>query len=580
MKKLLALLASAGVLLSQPMLPVTEWSLGWMTLEDSASALAYLGSEGFVTSEDLSALATTVSEIPNVTSVGNLSVAGTNTVESGFENLVLVKPATYASETIETLTPDIDFDLEPRKRVVITGNTSWTYSNYKDGQVVYLVLTNASGAEALQNWGDLNFRTSVIPESLPTDGELWMAIECVDSALWASYETTQEAALSVGFGGTGRSSHPQNYLLVGDGGNATRAAQVGTGLNISGTGQAQLLSLTNSVATPALLEITTVTAGAPVWTNTANVLATNTSVFLSADVLFSGSTNTVAFKTLANVRFDDEITVSTNELIAPAGASLWAGWTTNASYYPVLQVGGLDGEPGVLQIANIQQWSISLTAALAPAADDWAGHILTENFEAPGFENSLIGSTGGFDADNTEQKYNGSYAMKLTGAANVTWGMPAAKSAIAGRFNLRIADTPSIGGRAILRIGDSISARGNAIGYIYLSTARKLYAVHGSTSATATADPVPTDTWVSVYYYYAKGTGANGVFKIGFSTTDNKTADNDEISETTAGTSTADVGNVEFLRASTGEVDRWVDAIVVHDDMTWNDLPDGLPDDI
>lgn len=506
----------------------------------------------------LDSLSYTVSELDAVTA----KLGETNTIEIAFTSLNIRGQVERKQRftTGATQTPDWDSDVDVFHFVnepVTVADTGTP----KLGQTLALKYYN----------------TNAVNYEITFDGLPWVwqkTVNTVRSNSWievfVTYTSTNGvdyytadasapvATTTVGEGGSGRTTHPQNYLLVGDVTNPFKAASIGSGLELTGTGQAMTLSVVDAEESSGELEITTVEAGANVYTNSTQI-AVDTSLRVSADVLFSGQTNSVDFLTRAVMRYEDgeAITIATNQLITPAGTALWAGWIAGHTdnRYPVLRVGGLDGEDGVLEIFNIRTRSLSLVEASTPATT----YIIDEDFEdtgAPASWSTIAGTVDyDYDADS-----DGNEWLRMEDGTTCSVQTPSftAVDGLLLKYITRLENDPgAYGGYVVeLKVGSGDAPHA----YVTMGSDRRMGAVSGGTSWTSASIGTLTDYYFWVRFKRNTG-GNNGIISVAWATTDTEPTSGNQYVERT-GLSNANQVGIIRLRGFTQADLIWDDVQV------------------
>lgn len=179
--------------------------------------------------------------------------------------------------------------------------------------------------------------------------------------------------------------------------------------------------------------------------------------------------------------------------------------------------------------------SDSITVNYTPAAcadSSCSGFLVCQNFEGAGYDNSEswteeIGTTGGVvNEDYTTSPGRGSQSLQVRPGSTTpsyTYMTFTPQAAIYGHFKMYVATAPSVNYADVFSTSDAGITQLVAI---LIDTDRGIrLASPGAINSDKTA-PLDLNTWYHVWYYIAKGTGANAQAWLRYSTSNVMPASN------------------------------------------------------
>lgn len=180
-------------------------------------------------------------------------------------------------------------------------------------------------------------------------------------------------------------------------------------------------------------------------------------------------------------------------------------------------------------------------------------YLANESFDTnPGYDLPSWTAIGTPDPDNTTVVMEGTqsfYADGRAATAGARRGITASGEAWVYVL-IRPLDTPTGTGDKTLIM---VTATATTKGRVTIDNAAKISVYNGSTKAT-TVGVVSTTDNTHLWFHYKKGTGADGVADVGFSTTGTKPSTGDNFAAVSAGTATTDVDRIyiesEFINGS------------------------------
>lgn len=190
--------------------------------------------------------------------------------------------------------------------------------------------------------------------------------------------------------------------------------------------------------------------------------------------------------------------------------------------------------------------------------------LVQEGFEGTGYENTWTESaTGTVDEDHTGTVIAGSQSLQInlsgqTGSAYVSF---AGQSSLFCKFRFRVASTN--GGTqpiATIRNGTTV------LGTLALAGANRNLRATAVGGANGTAgDTIATTGPIYVWVEYVKGTGADAIFRCGWSDTDSKPTMTSTGTRTgySTGSATTDATRLYLGNTNTGTVECFFDAVQV-----------------
>lgn len=184
-------------------------------------------------------------------------------------------------------------------------------------------------------------------------------------------------------------------------------------------------------------------------------------------------------------------------------------------------------------------------------------YVLKEDFEGSGYQNSWTeGGTGTVDEDATG--LDGAQGLMISGTVQqprTTNTLGSAYSSLDYFFLFQMTNIPAATVR-FFEIKDSSGASAAIVSILTDGTLRITPA--GGLNATTT-DAMSVNTTNRIWVHYEKGTGANAIGSVAFSTDDTRPLSGNKFKSSTNGTGTTDVQTEVFGRAANATWTIWVD---------------------
>lgn len=289
---------------------------------------------------------------------------------------------------------------------------------------------------------------------------------------------------------------------------------------------------------------------------------TNLTAQLNAMVMGAGPTNIYGFDVSAvvkNVAGTAAIVGTNNNYIIPAaGTNITAYWdvTSNTAR---LRARGTASENinwvGTNILINV------VTNGLASGGGGGSSYLIEQNFEGTGYDNSeswVEAGTGTIDEDSTTSPLLDSQSLRTsatTQTARATTPDFAAQDDMWVYFQFRVNGSLPAGAITVLTIRNN--ADGECLRVRLLASGALSVRAGGGTDS-PTTDTLSSDTVYHVRAHYIKGSGANAVGQVEFSTTSTFLGSGNKWKESTNGTATTDAvkfGLGQFLSSGTFNFD-------------------------
>jgi len=184
-------------------------------------------------------------------------------------------------------------------------------------------------------------------------------------------------------------------------------------------------------------------------------------------------------------------------------------------------------------------------------------YFFEERFEGTGYQNSWTESgTGTKDEDYTTSPLEGSQSLLLSGTAQTpqtTVVLSSDQSELWCFFRLRVDTAPNVT-RQIVQYRNSSAALVGAVNLVVTTNA--LQARNGAQAGVATVDGLTVGTDYNVWFYWKKGTGADGIARVGFSTSGTEVTSGNAFTQTLVGNSVTDAHDIHcgFTSNTTGAI--------------------------
>jgi hypothetical protein len=189
-------------------------------------------------------------------------------------------------------------------------------------------------------------------------------------------------------------------------------------------------------------------------------------------------------------------------------------------------------------------------------------YLVQQDFEGAGYDNGETwteAGTGTINEDYTTSPLVGSQSLRLaytSQSGTTTVALPADQASLDVYFRVNFAAVPA-SGKVFLRLRD---AGGTTICRVEVATSNRITIRHGTGAATTT-NGVSSATTYSFFLTFTKGSGANGIANIGYSTDDTRPTSGNTYVSVSNGTSTADVRDIMFGPENTSTWEAQVDKV-------------------
>jgi hypothetical protein len=200
-------------------------------------------------------------------------------------------------------------------------------------------------------------------------------------------------------------------------------------------------------------------------------------------------------------------------------------------------------------------------------ATSGSAFLLEQNFEGTGYDNAETwteSATGTVDEDNTGTVIAGSQSLRvnISGQTGSTYASFTATNDVYCKFRFRVASTNG-GNQVIATIRDGATVLGTLT---LAGASRVLRALAMGGSNGTSTDVLPLNTDIYIWFEYLAGTGANGICRCGWATTDSKpslASTGAKTGVSSNGTSTAQPSRLYLGNTGSGTVECFFDAVQV-----------------
>ncbi len=201
--------------------------------------------------------------------------------------------------------------------------------------------------------------------------------------------------------------------------------------------------------------------------------------------------------------------------------------------------------------------SFSITAACADSS--CAGFDVCQNFEGTGYDNSETPTESGDcdspnscnEDDTTATVLRGSQQLAIANSNGAypyvafSFGSATGKYA---HFRIKVTDaTPDVD-----TFIAAWASEGSPLAYLYLTTDGTLYVTDDWTHVATTVGTISDNTATDIFVRYAKGTGADGILSIGFSTDHTEPSSGNNFASLSDGNMTSNIDQLILINDNPG----------------------------
>lgn len=196
-----------------------------------------------------------------------------------------------------------------------------------------------------------------------------------------------------------------------------------------------------------------------------------------------------------------------------------------------------------------------------------ATYLIEENFEAGSLPSGWTTITGTPDWNVTADPGQGSVSARFDGTSATVSADHTAfanRGEMWGYFRIKITALPGSSSREVIRF--QVDGAQASASEIRVTSTGAILIANGTTTSTETVSTMSTATWYHVFWYFLKGTGADGVGWVGF-TSDGTipTGNNLSTRSNMNGTSDVDIARVTAQNSAAVGIDFTIDRFLIDD---------------